>query len=176
MSDATVDQEKQHRIPIQIERRYRVKKALSLLLCILGGAFFLWYVWPGITSPPALSLDYLIMILVIAMGFAALGFLVVVTWNERLARLENSRLTWPFPFLKKDGTRTRYVLLEEISEANLATDNLGRREAEFTLRDGTRLRLPQSVFGKNGAEVLDGLVRHIKGRSRPLPSDANRGG
>jgi len=151
--------------PVQVERLYVAKKVISLLLCGLGGVFFLWYVWDGVTSPPSLDFDYITMIGIVFMGFVALGFLIVIIWNERLARIEDGRLTWPFPFMRESGARTRYIALGEIADAELTADSSGRRGAALTLRDGTRLFLPRAVFGVDYSELLQVLARHAKGRS-----------
>src|SRR3972149_3766805 len=137
MKDAIVGEGVRHSPPAKIVRRYLAKKVISLLLCFSGGVFFLWYVWPGVTSPPSLDFDYLTMFAVVLMGFGALTFLVVIVWNERLARIEDGRLIWPFPFRKRSGGRTRYILLGEIVEAELTVDSNQRQGAGVTPREGS---------------------------------------
>jgi len=104
-------------------------------------------------------------------GFGALTFLVVIVWNERLAHIEDGRLIWPFPFRKRSGGRTRYILLEEIVEAELTADSNSRQGAGLTLRDGTRLFLPQKVFGVEQSDLLEMLTHYVKKRSVQNPRE-----
>jgi len=171
MKDAIVGEGVRHSPPAKIVRRYLAKKVISLLLCFSGGVFLLWYVWPGVTSPPSLDFDYLTMFAAVLVGFGALTFLVVIVWNERLAHIEDGRLIWPFPFRKRSGGRTRYILLEEIVEAELTADSNSRQGAGLTLRDGTRLFLPQKVFGVEQSDLLEMLTHYVKKRSVQNPRE-----
>lgn len=149
------------------------KKVVSLLLCFLGGALFLWYVWPGVTSPPSFDLDYFTMVSAVILGFGALAFLVLIVSNERLARIEHGRLVWPFPFIKKSGGRTRYVVLEEITKAELTVDSRAHRGARLILSDGTQMFLPQTALGVDQSDLLEALMRYL-GKSPARSSGASR--
>lgn len=151
--------------PDRIARRYVIKKFAALLSLAATGLFFAWYVWPGITSAPTLTWDYVIMLVSVFLGLVALLFLVVVTWNERLARIEDGRLTWPFPFRRESGVRTRYIDLTEIVRAELTVGSGGRKVANLTLRDGTQLSLPQTVAGVDYSVLLQVLTDYVKGRT-----------
>ena len=175
MADTIVGEAVQYNPLAKIVRRYLAKRIISLLLCFVVGVFFLWYVWPGVTSQPSLDIEYLTMVAAVLIGFGALTFLIVIVWNERLARIEDGRLIWPFPFRKKVGGRTRYVLLEEIVEAELTINSSAHRGAELTLRDGTRLFLPQTVFGVEQSNLIEVLTRNVKKRSVKDPRETSEG-
>jgi len=165
MTDAPVKDSVLYSPPTKTERWHRAKKITGLALSVLGGIFVVWLVWPGLTSTPSLSPDYLAMVAGLFIAFVALGFLAVVIWNERLTRIEHGRITLPFPIKKQRGTRTRYVHLEEIAEVELTVNSNVRRGAELTLLDGTRLFLPQTAFGDGGQKILEKLAHYVKGRS-----------
>jgi len=169
MTDATAADDMQYIPSSRVQRRYTVKKTLELLAYASTGLFMVWYVWPGITRAPAFDFDYAITLASILLGSIALVFLVVVTWNERLARIDGGRLTWPFPFRRETGVRTRYIALDEIADAELVAGPANRRGADLTLRDGTRLFLPETVFGVDYSELLQILVRYVRERSVPDP-------
>ena len=158
------ERELSYRPPEKVAWRYRAKKILESLLYLGTGIFVLWLVGPGLVNERSPGTEYWATIAAVGAALVIIVFLFVVTWNERLVRIENGRITWPFPFRKKTGVRTRYVLLSEIADAELGASLSGRRVAELTLLDGTRLVLPDRVFGEEGAEVLEALERHVKGR------------
>jgi len=156
----------------QARVRHKAKKTFALLVYAGMGVFVVWLVGPSLASDPSPSLEYMAAWLVVVAAFIVLGFLFVVTWNERLACIEDGRLTWPFPFRKESGIRTRYIALEEIASAELATGTAGRRGADLTLRDGTQMFLPQKVSGVDYSDLLQVLVQYVKERTAQGPSES----
>jgi len=169
MTDATAADDMQYIPSARVQRRYTVKKTLELLAYASTGLFMVWYGWPAITGAPSLDLEYLMAVVALLVVFVGLGFVFVVTWNQRLPRIENGRMTWPFPFMRESGVRTRYIALDEITDAELVSGPANRRGADLTLRDGTRLFLPETVFGVDYSELLQILVRYVRERSVPDP-------
>ncbi|MGH9426640.1 MAG: hypothetical protein ACRD2L_10125, partial [Terriglobia bacterium] len=146
-----------HYMPTFAERRkYLLKKGLSLLGLGLISGFVIWLFWPGITGPPALlDLGYWTFLVSLFLAFVALGFLVVVTWNERLPRIADGNVALPFPIRRTNRLRTGQIRIEEMVSVELTTNSIGRAGAEIRLRDGTRLFLPNSVFGNSGKDILE---------------------
>ncbi len=144
-----------------------VRKVLVLLGLVGAGLFVTWAAWPGLTAAPSVNPDYLsdpdfwVFTAGVLLAFAMLVFLVVLTWNERLACIDAGRLTWPFPYRNRSGSRTRYVPLKEISEVRRTAESSSRRGADLILRDGTQLFLPEKVFGEDGPCVLDRLAQYV---------------
>lgn len=64
--------------------------------------------WPGFTrSPVPLDPGYWAFVAGLVLAFAALGFLVVVTWNERLPAIRKGVIALPFPIRRTDRSRTK---------------------------------------------------------------------
>ena len=132
----------------------------------LAGGFVIWYVWPGITGPPAiLDPGYWAFLAGLFLALVALGFLVVVTWNERLPGIQNGIMALPFPIQRTDRSRTRQIRIDEIATVELTTNSIGRTGAEIKLVDRTRLFLPYAVFGDTGRDILEALAAQVSQRS-----------
>src|SRR3972149_11512562 len=87
-------------------RKYLIKKGLSLLAFGLIGVFVTWLAWPGITGAPVpLDPGYWTFVAGLLLAFAALGFLVLVTWNERLPGIHDGIVDLPFPIQRTDRSR-----------------------------------------------------------------------
>lgn len=146
---------------------HRAKKVCALLVYPATGAFILWLVGPGLVANLSFDLESITTIVALAAAFVVLGFLIVVTWNERLPQIEGDEMMLPFPIRRKAGSRTRRIRLGEIAEAELTVNSIGRRGARLTLADGTQLFLPEAVFGEQGREVLDAIARGATLRASP---------
>lgn len=170
MTEASELEPPRYSPPARVQRRYVLKKALAFLAYVCTAMFVVWLFWPGLTSAPALSTDYLTMMAALFMIAVGLALLVVITWNERLVLIEDGRMTWPFPYRRSSGKRTRYVPLDEIAEARRVASPDARRGLELVLRDGTQMFLPQSVLRDNNSDVLDRIVHYASRNSREPPS------
>ncbi len=153
--------------PPSIRRKYLAKKSVELIVYALAGLLVAWEAWPGLTAASSVNSNHLadpeywVFIAGLFIAVTMLIFLVVVTWNQRLASIDAGRLTWPFPYRNRSGVRTRYVPLEEISEVRRTAESPSRRGADLILREGTQLFLPESVFGEDGSGVLDRLAQYV---------------
>ncbi len=164
MSDGSVDVISYRPTP-RAALRYRAKKVSALLLYVGMGVFILWLVGPGLASERSPNLDYWTTLAAVAGAFVVLVFLFVITWNENLARIDRGVITLPFPIRRKAGSRVGRIHIEEIAKIELTVNSIGRRGAELTLQDDTRLFLPHTVFGERGPKILEALEDHVKRRS-----------
>ena len=107
--------------PPPVRRKYLAKKSAEYIVYALAALLVTWEAWPGLTAASSANPIYLtdpdfwVFIAGVFIAVTMLVFLVVVTWNQRLASIDAGRLTWPFPYRNRSGLRTRYVPLAEIS-------------------------------------------------------------
>ena len=109
------------------------------------------------------------MVAALILVIVGLVLLVVLTLNERLVRIEDGRITWPFPYIRMDGRRTRYVSLDEINETRYVRHPDGRRGLKLVLGDGIQMFLPQSTLGGDSSDVLDRIVRYANHKPHTRP-------
>jgi len=143
-------------------RNHLVKKGLSLLGFGLMSAFIVWFAWPGITGPPApFDPGYWTFLTGLFLATVALGFLVVVTWHERLPTIHDGVMELPFPIQRTNRSRTKRLRIDEIASIELTTNSIGLAGAELILLDRTRLFLPNTILGVPWKQTLEALAAHV---------------
>ncbi len=101
----------------------------------------------------------------LTLAFAAVGFLVVVTWHERLPRIHDGVMELPFPIQRTNRSRTKRIRIDEIASVELTRNSMGLPGAELILLDRTRLFLPNTIFGIAWKQTLEALAAHVSQRS-----------